>query len=371
MLESLLEEYEAFQIINVLGFLIGLTFGVIAQKAQFCFSGSIKDYLQTGSTRRGASVIMAMIVAIISTTVLTGHFGLDVTESYYFRENINYFAIILGGALFGSGMMIADGCSSRNLIKFAQGDTYSLVTIIFIGIFAFATTKGIMNDMVSVVTKNETLIAWSSAISNSQLNIYVVLALLLVALVVLIKAKFKRVFSLYDGAIVGLLVAAGWLVTGVIGEESIEREVQFGSLSFVYPTGQTLEFFSYYSVSELNFGIAVILGVVLGAFLMSKKNKRYSFGCTSNIKRNKLAYNMVGGAMMGVGGVVAIGCTVGQGLTGLSTLAFSSVLAILSIGISGLITAIFLNKQDKLPMCFIFEFEDEKNTKYKEPEYTI
>lgn len=371
MLESLLEEYEAFQIINVLGFIIGLTFGVIAQKAQFCFSGSIKDYLQTGSTRRGASVIMAMIVAIISTTLLTAYYEVDVTESYYFRENINYFAIIFGGILFGSGMMIADGCSSRNLIKFAQGDTYSLVTIIFIGIFAFATTKGFMNEIVSVVTGSETLISWSSAIVNSQVNIYVVLGFLIIALVTLIRAKFKRLFSLYDGVIVGLLVAAGWLVTAIVGAESIEREVQFGSLSFVYPTGQTLELFSYYSVSELNFGISVILGVVLGAFLMSKKNKRYSFGCTSNIKRNKLAYNMVGGAMMGVGGVIAIGCTVGQGLTGLSTLAFSSVLAILSIGISGYVTAVYLHKQNKLPMCFIFEFEDEKNTKYKEPEYTI
>ncbi len=371
MLETLLEEYEAYQIINVLGLIIGLTFGVIAQKAQFCFSGSIKDYLQTGSTRRGASVIMAMIVAIISTTLLTSHYELDVTESYYFRDNINYFAIIIGGALFGAGMMIADGCSSRNLIKFAQGDTYSLVTIIFIGLFAFATVKGFLNDPVSLLTQNETLIAWSSAITNSQVNIYVTIALLLVALVVLIKAKFKRVFSLYDGVIVGLLVSAGWLVTGILGEESIEREVQFGSLSFVYPTGQSLELFSYYSVSDLNFGISVILGVLIGAFLMSKKNRRYSFGCTSNIKRNKLGYNMVGGAMMGVGGVVAIGCTVGQGLTGLSTLAFSSVLAISSIGISGYITAVYLHKRNKLPMCFIFEFEDEKNTTYKGPEYTI
>lgn len=369
MIEMLLENYEVYEVINAFGFLLGLVFGIIAQQRQFCFSGSIKDYIMTNTTRRGASVIMAMIVAIVSTTLLTNYYGVDVTQSYYFRDNINYFAIIFGGALFGAGMMIADGCSSRSLIKFAQGDTYALVTIIFIGIFAYATTKGFLYEPISLITQNETLLKISAMIENSQVNIYTIVIVLLAFLWILTR-KIKRVLSLYDGMLVGLLIPIAWLITGILGEESIEREVLFGSLSFIYPTAQTLDLFANYQVNNLNFGIAVILGVVIGAFLMSKKNKRYSFGCTSNIKRNKLAYNMVGGAMMGVGGVIAIGCTVGQGLTGLSTLAFSSVLAILSIGISGYLTALYLNKSNKLPLCFIFEWDDEKG-KYKGPDYEI
>lgn len=113
-----------------------------------------------------------------------------------------------------------------------------------------------------------------------------------------------------------------------------------------------------YFLRPLYFGISIILGVLVGAFTMSKFNKRYSFGCTSNIKRNKLTYNMLGGAMMGIGGVLAIGCTVGQGLTGLSTLASASFVAITSIMVSGYITAIYFKRKDKLPMCFVFDWED-------------
>jgi uncharacterized protein len=98
---------------------------------------------------------------------------------------------------------------------------------------------------------------------------------------------------------------------------------------------------------------------MLGAFGMSKVNKKYSFGCTSHLKRSKIKYNMCD-ALMGTGGVLAIGCTVGQGLTGLSTLALSSVIAIFSIFSSGYITAIILSKKDKLSMCFIFEWKDDQ-----------
>ena len=92
---------------------------------------------------------------------------------------------------------------------------------------------------------------------------------------------------------------------------------------------------------------------------MSKFNRRYSFGCTAAKGENRVRNNMIGGALMGTGGILSIGCTVGQGLTGLSTLAFASFIAILSIFISGYITAIILNRKNQLPMCFIFEWEDD------------
>ena len=144
-----LANYEIYEIINILGFLLGISFGMVAQKNQFCFSGSIKDYILTNSTKRASSVIMAMIVAISSTYLISLYFEIDLTQTNYFRENINYFSIILGGTLFGIGMMIADGCSSRHLIKFSQGDANSLVTVIFIGIFAYATTKGVFHILIS------------------------------------------------------------------------------------------------------------------------------------------------------------------------------------------------------------------------------
>jgi 4-amino-4-deoxy-L-arabinose transferase-like glycosyltransferase len=194
------------------------------------------------------------------------------------------------------------------------------------------------------------------------MNIYVIIGILFVILLLLVK-KIKRIFTLIDGVLIGLLVSIAWYVSGVMGAESLEREIALSGISFVYPIGKTIELFSYYEVNELSFAITLVCGVLLGTFLMSFANKKYSFGCTANQNINKVKYNMIGGSLMGVGGVLAIGCTVGQGLTGLSTLAFASLLAILSIFISGFITAIMLNKRDKLPMCFIFEWNDDKINK--------
>ena len=352
-----LANYEIYEIINILGFLLGISFGMVAQKNQFCFSGSIKDYILTNSTKRASSVIMAMIVAISSTYLISLYFEIDLTQTNYFRENINYFSIILGGTLFGIGMMIADGCSSRHLIKFSQGDSNSLVTVIFIGIFAYATTKGVFHSLISQITTNPTLINISSYIENIQVNIYIVIIPLLIVLLFLTKS-FKRIVFLKDGFIIGLLISVGWYVTGVIGINELDRQISLTSMTFVYPTAKTLEFFTYYEVNELSFSISIIIGVIFGGFFMSKINKKFSFGCTSNIKTSKLKNSMIGGALMGIGGVMAIGCTVGQGLTGLSTLAFASILAISSIMLSGYITAIYLNKKEQLPMCFVFDWED-------------
>jgi len=351
------EELEIYQYVNILGFILGIAFGVIAQKQQFCFSGSIKDYILTKSTRRGASVIMAMIVAIIATTLMSNHFEVDLTETNYYKSNINYVAIIIGGLMFGAGMMIADGCSNRSLIKFGQGDSKALITLIFIGIFAYGTTKGFLNGALSPFVNNPTLIEWSSYIGSFQMNIFVVLAILVAILLVLTKS-IKRVFTLVDGFLIGLLIAVAWYITGVIGSESMERIINPAGITFVYPTAQSLELFMFYQVSELSFAISLITGALIGAFSMSKVNKRYSFGCTSGQNIDRVKFNMIGGALMGVGGILSIGCTVGQGLTGLSTLAFASAVAIFSIFVGGLITAKILNKKEQLPMCFLFEWDD-------------
>ncbi|WP_419769964.1 MAG: YeeE/YedE family protein [Candidatus Marinarcus sp.] len=349
--------FEMYEWVNILGLIIGLVFGAVAQAKQFCFSGSIKDYILTKSTKRGASVIMAMIVAIVASAVVSSLFELDFTTTQYYKSNINYVTIILGGSLFGAGMMLADGCSNRQLVKFAQGDSNSLITIVFVAIFAYATAKGFLYGLFSPLTNNSTLIEWSSFIQNSTMNIYVIVGILVLFLLYLIK-DIKRIMTLGDGVIIGLLVALAWYVTGVLGEESMERIIPLTGITFVYPTAQSVELFMFYQVNELSFAISLVCGVLLGTFVMTFFNKKYSFGCTASQNLNRTKYNMLGGALMGTGGVLSIGCTVGQGLTGLSTLAVASGVAIASILLSGTITALILNKYNKLPMCFIFEWQD-------------
>ena len=352
---------EIFEIVNIFALLMGITFGAVAQKTQFCFSGSIKDYVLFSSTRRGASVVMAMITAIVGTYILTLLFNIDMSETLWLKEDINYFTIMLGGALFGIGMVIADGCSSRHLVKFAQGDNKSLVTVIFIAIFAYATIKGVLSPARFWLTTNEMFLNLSSYVNNIQLNMWIVLAILSLLLAGLTR-KFKRILELKDGITIGLLITFGWYLTGVYGAQTLEldtRYVNFTSITFVGPSAKSLALFTDYKINNLDFGIMIIIGVLIGAYIMSRFNRKYSFGCVSNIKMHKLQNSMLGGALMGVGGVLALGCTVGQGLTGLSTLALASFVAVGSIFLSASVTAIVLNKKKLLPMCFVFDWNDE------------
>ncbi|MCL4433112.1 MAG: YeeE/YedE family protein [Epsilonproteobacteria bacterium] len=351
---SYIESLEVYQMVNIFAFLIGLTYGVVAQKTQFCFSGAIKDFILTKSTRRAASVLTAVITAIIASQVLAHMYEIDLAKSVYLQADVNYFSILLGGALFGVGMMIADGCSSRHLVKFAQGDLYSLVTIVFIAVFGYISAKGILSIGLEPIMKNEFLLQLSAWFPNQALPIYVIVPFLLVALWIAVP-RFKSLVSCIDGILVGLLIALAWYVTGVVGFDDFEP-LPLEALSFVYPSGKTLEYLMFFSGSTLSFSVSVVFGIVLGAFVMSFFNKKYRFGCVISQKNNKLKNGIFGGMMMGIGGIMAIGCTIGQGLSGVSTLAFASFLAITSIMISAYFTAKYMDKRDALPNCFNFDW---------------
>ena len=351
---SYIEALELYQMVNIFAFLIGLIYGVVAQKTQFCFSGAIKDFILTKSTRRAASVLTAIITAIIASQVLAHTYAIDLAKSVYLQTDINYFSILLGGGLFGVGMMLADGCSSRHLIKFSQGDLHSLVTIIFIAVFGYISAKGVLALGLEPIMKNEFLLRVSAWFPNQALPIYVVVPFLIIALWKVVP-RFKNLVSCIDGVLVGLLIGLAWYVTGVLGFDDFEP-LPLEALSFVYPSGKTLEYLMFFSGSTLSFSVSVVFGIVLGAFVMSFFNKKYRFGCVISQKNNKLRNGIIGGMMMGIGGIMAMGCTIGQGLSGISTLAFSSFLAITSIMVSAYFTAKYMEKRDALPRCFNFDW---------------
>lgn len=343
---------EISEIVNVYALIIGLVYGLVAQKTQFCISGSIKDFVLDKSTRRLASVLVAMVSAIILSQLVSYLYEIDFSRSIYLQDTVNYFTIILGGVLFGIGMMKADGCSSRHLVKFAQGDLYSLVTLITIAIFAFITAKGLFSYVFGELQSSEVLLSVSSYLPNQSVSISIMILFLLIMIYKAVP-RVKDLLALSDGVIIGFLVAFSWYVTGVIGLNEF-NPISLEGLSFVYPSGKTLEYLMFFSGTTLSFGISVILGIIVGSFIMSFFNKKYRFGCATPQNESKLKNSIVGGALMGVGGILALGCTIGQGLTGISTLAVSSIIAISSIMISAYLTALSMSKNASLPSCFTF-----------------
>lgn len=342
-----MEELEIYEVVNIMAFVVGLLFGAISQRSQFCFGGSIKDYIKNGSSKRAASIVMAMITSIVATYFITGYFDIDLSSTPYLKENINYFTVILGGILFGVGMIIADGCTARHMVKFSSGDIYSIVTLLFIAIAAFATIKGVFNPIFMPLIQNSLLLEVSSNISNFIMNIYFILAILVAILYFLVRDDFKKLFFLYDGVLIGILVGVMWYITGFIGADSFDRTISLGSLSFIYSSGETLETITKYNLVDLKYSVVLILGIFVGAFLMSIFTKQKTTSCSiSKREDKKLQSKIIGGLMMGVGGVLAIGCTMGQGLTGLSTLSFSSLIAISSIMISAYFTILIIQKRE-------------------------
>ncbi|VAY88368.1 Lipocalin-related protein and Bos/Can/Equ allergen [hydrothermal vent metagenome] len=343
-------------IYTVIAILLGFTYGVLAQLKQFCFSGGIKDIILFKHTRRTSSLIVAITTAILSTQLISYIYEIDLTQTRYYI-NINYIFIILGGAMFGYGMMISDGCSSRHLVKVAQGDKHSFYILLSLGIFSYITYSIFLNYSDVIFSYN--IIQLTTVVNSFKIPLLLIVVVLFYLLYLSLE-KCTNFFQILDGFAIGLLVAIVWFVTAIISDD-LFIETTNQSLSFVYPLGKLIEYLhSGFNNSYLIFSVLTVIGVLLGAFTSSLFNKQYSKKYMCDISQQNppsLFKKIIGGAFMGVGGILAIGCTVGQGLSGVSTLSFASFLAISSIYISGFITAKYMHKNNALVACFVFDFK--------------
>ncbi|MEA1913927.1 MAG: YeeE/YedE family protein [Campylobacterota bacterium] len=341
---------------TILSLAIGFSYGIIAQRKQFCFSGGIKDLILFKHTRRTASLIVAIATAIIFTQITAYNYEIDLTQTRYYL-NVNYIFIIIGGLMFGYGMMVSDGCSSRHLIKLAQRDKDSFFVLLALGLFAYFTYTLI--SYYSDIINSTLSLTWATSIEGVAVPYYAV-GLILFYLLYLSLKKCMNIFQCWDGFLIGLLIAFVWFCTAVVSDY-LFLDVSTQSLSFVYPIGRSVQYLhNSLDSTYVIFSMWIVAGVLLGAFISSLFNPQYSkkLQCDSSQQNPpKLAQKVFGGAMMGIGGILTVGCTVGQGLSGLSTLSLASFLAITSIYISAYLTAKWMHKNNALIACFVFDFK--------------
>ncbi len=353
----MLENIDENLLFNLIAFTLGISYGVLAQRKQFCFSGGIKDIVLFKHTKRTASLIVAMISAIISTQVMAYVFNVDLTQSVYL-SNINYIFIIAGGMMFGFGMMISDGCSSRHLVKLSQGEKDSFWILGALSLFAYVTYRSFSIYNEEILSFN--IIKNTSIEYVSTIPVYMALTVLSALLYKTVKS-WKSILECWDGALIGLVITAGWFSTTYFAD-GFFINISNQSLSFVYPVGKMFEFFAgFFDTSVFIFPVWIVIGVITGGFISSKFNKEFSkkqMCDNTGLNPPKLFTKMIGGAFMGMGGILAVGCTVGQGLSGVSTLAHTSFIAIASIYITAFATAKYLQKRNGLIACFIFDFKN-------------
>ncbi len=347
------------------GFVLAFIFGAIANKSNFCIMGAISDVVNMGHWGRVRMWLLAVAVAIIGANLLHYFGQVDLTKSVYQRPVLPWLSLLIGGALFGVGMTIAAGCTNKNLVRLGGGSVRSLVVLVFLAISAYMTLKGLFAQWRSSYLDPVAIDLTTLGLANPGLGTLVAKltglpapAALLTSLgavgavllgFVFIDGRFRRnPVQVAAGLVLGLLVVAGWYLTGHLGHgenpETLEM-VYFAtntrtleSVSFVAPTAYSLEMLMLWTDKSLRvtFGIASVAGVVLGSFACAIVTRQFRWEGFASLQ--DLRTQLTGAVLMGFGGITSLGCTVGQGMSGLSTLALGSLLAVAGI-VAGAVAA--------------------------------
>lgn len=341
-------ELEPSQLALLGGLVIGLVFGAVSQATAFCSSGAILDLVHKGNGDRLRAWGLAAAVAILASQFLLGFGIVDLRKSIYITAPLAVGGVVVGGILFGIGMILAQGCAARNLVRLGSGNLRALVVVIIFGATAYATMRGILAPLrlnFDSVTRSDLgtqgipeLIARYTHIDpdTGRLAIGVGAAILLAGLCLASKSFRGSPRNLAAGCTIGLLVAAGWYVTGALASDEFNPSTP-ASLSFVAPLGDGLQYLMFFTGVSANFGITLAAGVIIGSLMTAVARRRFHLEGFSD--QNDFFRQIIGSVLMGVGSVLAMGCTIGHGLTGLSALSLGSLMAAMSICLGGYLGA--------------------------------
>ena len=334
---------EPATIVLLTGFVLGAVIGAASRWTQFCTFGAIADTVVVGDQRRLRAWALAIAVAIAGTQALDMVGLVDAGRSIYLRGSFGWLGAMLGGGMFGFGMALVGTCGYGTLIRLGGGDLRSLINLGTLGIFAYLTLSGPMAYVRTEVIERTDLTSATMAAPGMPDLLALVSGLpelaaraLVTVLIVgsllyycLRDRRFRACRNEIAAAIVlGLAVCAAWLVTGYLGQDDFDPKPPV-SFTFVRPLGDSVLYVMLSSGVALNFGIASVAGVLLGAHLVARaKGQLHREGFDGD---KEMVRHLTGSALMGIGGVFALGCTIGQGMSGISTLALSAPLAMASI----------------------------------------
>lgn len=318
------------------GILGGILLGLAARLGRFCTLGAIEDYAYGGSDTRLRMWVLAIGVAVLGTFACLAVGWVEPTQSFYLSQSFAPIAAICGGLLFGYGMAMAGNCGFGALARLGGGDLRSFVIVVVMGITAYATISGPGAWVRILLFPPRTpasdpqgiahLISSMSGLPASAVGMIIGTALVVLALsATSIQSNKSAVFW---SVIVGFSVVSAWVSTSWITRNGFDG-TSIASHSFAAPVGETILFTMTSTGQTLSFGIGSVAGVWLGAFVGSLIKGHFRWEACEDPR--ELRRQIFGAAMMGVGAVVALGCSIGQGLSAFSLLAFSAPLTFAAI----------------------------------------
>jgi uncharacterized protein len=326
-------------IVVLSGLVIGLGYGAVALLSGFCLLSGLRGWWADGDSRLIRTYALALGVAVVATQLLAARGVVDLGKSIYLQPSFSAPLMFAGGLLFGYGMVLANGCGSRALVLLGRGNLRSFVVVIVLGIAAEMTLKGLIAPArIAVLQATQTapkiisLPALLAAVGLSESFARTLAASVIAGALIIFAfahAPFQRAWAqIAAGIAVGLLVTAGWFATGYLGADDF-NPAAVTSLTFIAPIADTVQYAMLSTGLTLNFGIAMVAGVFAGSLVTALATRRFHWESFTSPRH--MLRSIGGAALMGAGGAMAYGCSIGQGLTGLSTLALASFVAVAGI----------------------------------------
>jgi uncharacterized protein len=343
-------------------FAIAAIIGAVANKTNFCTMGAVSDWINIGDTGRMRAWVFAMALALTGVVVLEAAGVVNLSgETFppYRTANFAWLRYLAGGLMFGIGMTLASGCGNKTLVRVGGGNLKSLTVLLIAMVASYLMLwtpfyEKLFHPWVSATAidlaqhgmKTQELGAVISGMFGMQpsraLNLAVAGIVIAGMLAFVFRsADFRGSFdNILGGAVIGLAVVAGWYLTGGgIGQAwkdyadmatEVPSRVQVQSYTFISPMGDTLRYLmNPGKLALVNFGVMALAGVIIGSMIYALVTRSFRIEWFVSIR--DFANHAFGGVLMGVGGVLSMGCTVGQAITGISTLAVGSILTFLAI----------------------------------------
>ncbi len=335
-------------------FALAAAFGAIAQRTHFCTMGAVTDIVSIGDWSRMRMWLLAMGVAMIGFNGMVGLGWVEARHTIYAAPRLLWLSNLVGGLMFGFGMVLASGCGSKTLVRIGGGNLKSVLVLLVLGLAAYATLRGI-TAVLRVATVDAvaatlpvgqdlpSLLAHGTGLARQSLALWLGAGLGLgLAGFALARPEGRSADVLLGGLGIGVVVVALWWVSGRLGHlaehpQTLEEAFlatnsrSMESLSFVAPVAFTLDWLILFSDKSrtLTIGVVSTAGVVVGSSLTALASRSFRWEGFRGVEDT--ANHLVGAVLMGVGGVTAVGCTIGQGLSGVSTLALGSFIALAAI----------------------------------------
>lgn len=323
------------------GLAAGVILGVAGRAGRFCTLAMLEDAFFGSDFRRLKSFALAAAVALLATQTLVAFGIVDLSRSIYLTPSIGLGGAIIGGLMFGVGMALVGTCGFGTLVRIGGGDLRAIVVFLVLGLSALAAMRG-LTGMLRLTLIEPLTLRLSDGTNQTLMSLFgvgphatarpVLIAILVGALGFWALADGKLIRSprlLVSGLAVGGAIAFGWFATGWLADDEFDP-ARVSSLTFVAPLGDAILYIATFSGARLNFGIGSVAGVVGGSLAAAMLARGFRWEACDDAR--ELKRHMAGALLMGTGGVMSMGCTIGQGLSAFSTLAVSAPLTMLAIG---------------------------------------